>query len=140
MAHKFIDWVTTILLWILIGLIIVGVLWLIIQPIIVWTDKSEIRLYCRIGLLMLAIMTFGILRLYNSIVHNTRFLVKLREVTAKVLSELPTLQRSLNLLGSKNDSLKGTVSNNTKALGILSEDARELLTLMKQNGNVKKSN
>ena len=138
MAHKFTDWVMTILLWLVLLTLLLGVVWLIVQPIVIWTDKSELRLYCRLALLLLAIMTFGVLRLYNSIVQNTRFLFKVREAIQKVLVELPNLQRSLNMLGSKTDSLKGTMSNNTKALGSLSDEARELLSLLKANGNVKK--
>ena len=138
MAHKFTDWVMTILLWLVLLALLLGVVWLIVQPIVIWTDKSELRLYCRLALLLLAIMTFGVLRLYNSIVQNTRFLFKVREAIQKVLVELPNLQRSLNMLGSKTDSLKGTMSNNTKALGSLSDEARELLSLLKANGNVKK--
>ena len=138
MAHKFIDWVMTILLWLVLLVLLLGVVWLIVQPIVVWTDKSELRLYCRLALLLLATMTFGVLRLYNSVVQNTRFLFKVREVLQKVLVELPNLQRSLNMLGSKTDSLKGTMSNSTKALGSLSDEARELLSSLKVNGNVKK--
>lgn len=128
----------TILLWLVLLALLLGVVWLIVQPIVIWTDKSELRLYCRLALLLLAIMTFGVLRLYNSIVQNTRFLFKVREALQKVLVELPNLQRSLNMLGSKTDSLKGIMSNNTKALGSLSDEARELLSSLKANGNIKK--
>ena len=140
MANKFIDWVVTFLLWTAIGLLIGGVLYLFIQPIVEWTDQSEFRLYCRLALLLLSIIAFGVLRLYNSIVQNTRFLLKIREVAGKLLAELPNLQRSLNMLGSKTDSLRGTVANNTKVLGTLSDEARDLLTSLKQNGNLKKPN
>lgn len=139
MENKFLDWTLTILLWVAIGLIVVGILWLFIQPIIVWTDKSEFRLYCRTALLLLAVMVFGVLRLYNSVVQNTRFLVKTREVVSKLLTELPNLQRSLGMLGSKTDSLKGTVNANTRVLSNLSDEAREIISTLKPNGNSKKS-
>lgn len=139
MENKFLDWTLTILLWVVIGLIVVGILWLFIQPIIVWTDKSEFRLYCRTALLLLAVMVFGVLRLYNSVVQNTRFLVKTREVVSKLLTELPNLQRSLGMLGSKTDSLKGTVNANTRVLSNLSDEAREIISTLKPNGNSKKS-
>ena len=129
----------TILLWMLVSAIVVGVLWLFIQPVVVWNDKSEFRLYCRVALLLMAVGVFGILRLYNSIVQNTRFLVKLRTAVDKVLAELPVLQRSLNTLTQHGDSLKGTVSSNTKALGALSEEARELISTLKVNGTHKDS-
>lgn len=139
MENKFLDWTLTILLWVAIGLVVVGILWLFIQPIIVWTDKSEFRLYCRTALLLLAVMVFGVLRLYNSVVQNTRFLVKTREVVSKLLTELPNLQRSLGMLGSKTDSLKGTVNANTRVLSNLSDEAREIISTLKPNGNSKKS-
>ena len=138
MAHKFTDWVITILLWLVLLALAVGIVWLFVQPIIVWTDKSEFRLYCRLALLFLAVIAFGVLRLYNSIVQNTRFMLKVREILQKVLTELPNLQRSLNMLGSKTDSLKGTMSNNTKNLSTLSDEAREILSTLKSNGTVKK--
>lgn len=138
MAHKFTDWVITILLWLVLLALAVGIVWLFVQPIIVWTDKSEFRLYCRLALLFLAVIAFGVLRLYNSIVQNTRFMLKVREILQKVLTELPNLQRSLNMLGSKTDSLKGTMSNNTKTLSTLSDEAREILSTLKSNGTVKK--
>ena len=137
MAHKFVDWVLTILLWALVLAVVAGILWLFIQPVLVWTDKSEFRLYCRVALLLMAVGVFAILRLYNSIVQNTRFLVKLRTDVAKVLAEFPTLQRSINTLSQKNDSLRGTVSANTKAVTTLSEEAREILSALKHNGNLK---
>ena len=139
MENKFLDWLLTILLGVVIGLVIAGILWLFLQPIVVWTDKSEFRLYCRFALLLLVIMDFGVLRLYNSIVQNTRFLIKVREILSKLLTELPNLQRVLSMLGSKTDSLKGTVSNNTKTLAGLSEEAHEILNALKSNGNYKKS-
>ena len=138
MAHKFTDWVITILLWLVLLALAVGIVWLFVQPIIVWTDKSEFRLYCRLALLFLAVIAFGVLRLYNSIVQNTRFMLKVREILQKVLTELPNLQRSLNMLGSKTDSLKGTMSSNTKTLSTLSDEAREILSTLKSNGTVKK--
>ena len=138
MAHKFTDWVITILLWLVLLALAAGIVWLFVQPIIVWTDKSEFRLYCRLALLFLAVIAFGVLRLYNSIVQNTRFMLKVREILQKVLTELPNLQRSLNMLGSKTDSLKGTMSNNTKTLSTLSDEAREILSTLKSNGTVKK--
>lgn len=137
MANKFIDWTLTILLWLVVVALVAFVLWGLIQPLVVWTDKSEMRLYIRLALLLLAVLTFGILRLYNSMVQNTRFLVKLHTEVGKVLAELPNLQRSLITLTQHGDSLKGTLNTTNKTLGTLSEEARELLTALKQNGTPK---
>lgn len=116
MANKFIDY----LMWAALIAIVLGVLWLILEPIIWWTDKSEMRLYIRVFLIMFAVSTFATLRLYNSIVQNTRFSIKLREALLKFQQAIPGLERSMKNLNSSlgnvkasADSLKKEVSDNT---------------------------
>lgn len=116
MANKFIDY----LMWAALIAIVLGVLWLILGPIIWWTDKSEMRLYIRVFLIMFAVSTFATLRLYNSIVQNTRFSIKLREALLKFQQAIPGLERSMKNLNSSlgnvkasADSLKKEVSDNT---------------------------
>lgn len=116
MANKFIDY----LMWAALIAIVLGVLWLILEPIIWWTDKSEMHLYIRVFLIMFAVSTFATLRLYNSIVQNTRFSIKLREALLKFQQAIPGLERSMKNLNSSlgnvkasADSLKKEVSDNT---------------------------
>lgn len=116
MANKFIDYLMRAAL----IAIVLGVLWLILEPIIWWTDKSEMRLYIRVFLIMFAVSTFATLRLYNSIVQNTRFSIKLREALLKFQQAIPGLERSMKNLNSSlgnvkasADSLKKEVSDNT---------------------------
>lgn len=116
MVNKFIDY----LIWTIIIVIVFGVLWLIVEPIIWWTQYSEVRLCVRLFLLMFAVSTFATLRLYNSIVQNTRFSIKLREALNKFAGVVPGLERAMKNLNSSlgnvkasTDSLKKEVSDNT---------------------------
>lgn len=119
MGNKFIEY----LMWALLIVALLGVVWLLIEPIIWWTPLSEWRLCIRLFLLMFAVNTFATLRLYNSIVQNTRFSIKLREAFGKFTNAIPSLERAMkslsNSLGStkgSTDSLKKEVSDNTDAV------------------------
>lgn len=127
MANKFIDY----LIWALLIIIALGVVWLIAEPIIWWTEKSEVRLYVRIFLIMFAVSTFATLRLYNSIVQNTRFSIKLREALLKFTNTVPGLERAMKNLNSSlgnvktsSDALKKGVDNNTDKVEKLIEKIR----------------
>lgn len=116
MVGKFIDY----LMWAILIAVVLGVLWLIVEPIIWWTQYSEVRLCVRLFLLMFAVSTFATLRLYNSIVQNTRFSIKLREALTKFTNAVPGLERAMKNLNSSlgnvkasTDSLKKEVSDNT---------------------------
>lgn len=129
MANKFIDYLT----WTIFIVIVLGVLWLIIEPIIWWTQYSEVRLCVRLFLLMFAVSTFATLRLYNSIVQNTRFSIKLREALNKFAGVVPGLERAMKNLNSSlgnvkasTDSLKKELSDNTDKVEKLTEKINRL--------------
>lgn len=129
MVNKFIDY----LIWAIIIAVVLGVLWLIIEPIIWWTQYSEVRLCVRLFLLMLAVSTFATLRLYNSIVQNTRFSIKLREALNKFAGVVPGLERAMKNLNSSlgnvkasTDSLKKELSDNTDKVEKLTEKINRL--------------
>lgn len=124
MGSKIID----CLIWAIIVTVALGVLWLFIEPIIWWTPYSEVRLCVRLFLLMFAVSTFATLRLYNSIVQNTRFSIKLREALVKFTNVVPSLERAMKNLNSSlgnvkasTDSLKKELSDNTDKVGRLTE-------------------
>ena len=71
------------------------------------TLASEARLYLRIFLLVSIVQAFAMLRLYNSIVNNTRFLIKLRSVVKIMEEKIPELSRSLKNLRSTMTNSKG---------------------------------
>lgn len=129
MVNKFIDY----LIWAIFIAIVLGVLWLIIEPIIWWTQYSEVRLCVRLFLLMFAVNTFATLRLYNSIVQNTRFSIKLREALNKFAGVVPGLERAMKNLNSSlgnvkasTDSLKKELSDNTDKVEKLTEKINRL--------------
>lgn len=129
MVNKFIDY----LIWAALIAIVLGVLWLIIEPIIWWTQYSEVRLCVRLFLLMFAVSTFATLRLYNSIVQNTRFSIKLREALNKFAGVVPGLERAMKNLNSSlgnvkasTDSLKKELSDNTDKVEKLTEKINRL--------------
>lgn len=129
MVNKFIDY----LIWAIFIAIVLGVLWLVIEPIIWWTQYSEIRLCVRLFLLMFAVSTFATLRLYNSIVQNTRFSIKLREVFNKFAGVVPGLERAMKNLNislgnvkASTDSLKKELSDNTDKVEKLTDKINRL--------------
>lgn len=129
MANKFVNY----LMWAIFVIVIMGVLWLIIEPIIWWTQYSEVRLCVRLFLLMFAVSTFATLRLYNSIVQNTRFSIKLREALVKFTNAVPGLERAMKNLSSSlgsvktsEDALKKEISNNTDRIEKLTDKINRL--------------
>lgn len=129
MVNKFIDY----LIWAIFIAIVLGVLWLVIEPIIWWTQYSEIRLCVRLFLLMFAVSTFATLRLYNSIVQNTRFSIKLREALNKFAGVVPGLERAMKNLNislgnvkASTDSLKKELSDNTDKVEKLTDKINRL--------------
>lgn len=103
---KFIDVITKIAvtlfaLWLL--------WWLVLEPIFSWSVGGEFKLYIRLVLLLLAVMAFAQLRMYNAIVNNTRFLIKNREAIEKLLKALPSIERSIKVVSASNSKLKDAV-------------------------------
>lgn len=93
----------------------ITILWFLIEPAVNWTSYSEVRIYVRLFLVLMFVNVFSTLRLYNAIVQNTRFSIKLREVMMKFSQLIPGLERELRKLGNSVDSLKTPVDNLKKA-------------------------
>lgn len=81
-------------------------------------DMSLWHFYVRLFLSMFGVCTFAILRLYNSIVQNTRFTIKLRESVGKLHNaltplgrEMKTLSNGLHNVKRSADSLEKTFTN-----------------------------
>ena len=126
--------------WVIIGILAVVVLfillWAIILPLIEYvtlsTAESEIRLYLRLFLLLFAISVFGGLRLYNAIVANTRFSIKLRESIIKLAQEFPALERTLKSLITTHGTTKTSLHELSEALKDNVEMGQELLKELKK--------
>lgn len=132
MVNKFVDY----LIWAIVIAVVLGVLWLIIEPLIWWTQYSEVHLCVRLFLLMFAVNTFAVLRLYNSIVQNTRFSIKLREALNKFVGVTPGLERAMKNLNSSlgnvkasTDTLKKELSDNTDKVEKLTEKINRLSSI-----------
>ena len=129
MGGKFFDCVV----WGFVILAALGVLWLLIEPIIFWTSYSEVRICVRLFIVLFALNTFATLRLYNSIVQNTRFSIKLRESVTKLQQNFPALERalrslfsSLTIVKTTIDSFKKSTDENTDKLDRLNDKINKL--------------
>lgn len=122
MRNKFIK----IVIYALLAIIVTGILWLLISPLF---SGERYDFYIRFFLLLYVLRTFGTLRLYNAIVQNTRFIIKLRDITHKFLTNIPLLDRGMRTLSSimgslKNstDTTKRTIEKNIEALDELNKN------------------
>lgn len=128
----------TILIYSLLVLVVAGIIALLAIPIIL--GKWEV-FYIHLFLTLFLIQTTGILRLYNAVFHNTRFLIKTQKKLQSILVEVPILRRVIS-------NEVTTEKQNTTALRDLLKQSQEecakidlLKTEMekwrKTNGNIK---
>ena len=88
--------------------------------------------------MFLFIITFGVLRLYNAIVGNTRFLIKLRETVGKIQNTIPGVERemrnltsALGTLRSGTVSLQKTLKDNSEKVAAMDERLKERISQVK---------
>lgn len=89
---------TFILTKILVVVLVLVVLGFLIVPLFYFKEEItvlEIRYYIAIFLVCIIIMCFGVLRIYNSVVINTRYLIYLRNSIQLLMSELRKLRASV---------------------------------------------
>lgn len=132
MENKFFNVASTILALLGIVAVFFWVVWLFAEPCIWWTPHSEVRLYVRAFLVLFAINTFASLRLYNSIVQNTRFSIKLRESVVKLQQLFPALDRSLRNLNSMMGNVKSSTESLKKAIDTNTDKVDSLSDKMKK--------
>lgn len=93
---------------------------LFLTPLIQWVNIGgigyEMRFYIRFFLLLTLINTFAVLRLYNSILANTRFLLKVREAVVTFGRALPNLERKIQSSVNTTNQLKETLKENNSLL------------------------
>lgn len=56
-------------------------------------EDKLFHFYCRVALLLLAICTFSLLRLYNAVVANSGFLIRVAGGLKELLRSMPKMQR-----------------------------------------------
>ena len=114
--------VASIIFWmvsVLAAIIVVLVLGLILYPLLV---GDELKFCIRLFMLLYVIKVFALLRLYNSIVQNTRFIIKMRESAARLKESFPALERAMRSLRSSNDNIAAKMSVNSERLKRLTEE------------------
>lgn len=119
------DKLSNILIWVVVTLVVVGLLFFIAQPLI-WDGYGEWVFYARLFIVLFALSTFAQLRLYNAIVQNTRFAIKLREALLKFIQVVPALERSMKNLNSTMGNVKSSSDAVKKALDNSSDKTEEL--------------
>ena len=87
---KFIDVVRLVIVSLVLLVIVGGIIFLIVYPIV---KNDMIMFYINAFLILFFIQTLGILRLYNAVFHNTKFMVSLSKAMNKWLNEVPALER-----------------------------------------------
>lgn len=134
MFSKFINYV----IWTALVAAVLGVVWFLVQPFVIFSGLvSEWTFYVRLFIVLFAIQTFATLRLYNSIVQNTRFAIKLRESLLKFNQALPALERSLKNLNSSMGNIKSVVENARKDIKDNTEEVQELSNKLRKSYNKK---
>lgn len=138
MADKQFSWksVVAIFVW---ALLIVGVILLLLWVVYpFFSTLPEWHFYVRLALVFLFIITFGVLRLYNAIVGNTRFLIKLRETVGKMQNTIPGMERemrnltsALGTLRSGTVSLQKTLKDNSEKVAAMDERLKERISQVK---------
>ena len=138
MADKQFSWksVVAIFVW---ALLIVGVILLLLWVVYpFFSTLPEWHFYVRLALVFLFIITFGVLRLYNAIVGNTRFLIKLRETVGKIQNIIPGMERemrnltsALGTLRSGTVSLQKTLKDNSEKVAAMDERLKERISQVK---------
>ena len=138
MADKQFSWksVVAIFVW---ALLIVGVILLLLWVVYpFFSTLPEWHFYVRLALVFLFIITFGVLRLYNAIVGNTRFLIKLRETVGKMQNTIPGMERemrnltsALGTLRSGASSLQKTLKDNSEKVAAMDERLKERISQVK---------
>lgn len=118
-----------IIFWVLLIALLVAVGYWIISPIF---GGNHFEFYLRLFIFLFMLQTFAILRLYNSIVQNTRFSIELRKTMVKFMQTIPLLDRSMKNLNSaagniksSMESLKKTVSENSDVVAGLSDTIKK---------------
>lgn len=127
--HTFIDYLKTALVWTAIGCAVGMLLFAIIYPIIIGDLKM---LYIHIFLMMQLVMCFGVLRIYNSVFHNTRMSVELSKRIQQLLSDVPCLRKAITdnnraenqAVSALRETIKGLRENSTK-IDILNDEIKK---------------
>lgn len=128
MGNKF----NNVIAWALIVLAVVCVGVFLVYPLISGGPYGELKFYARVILLLAIVHTFAGLRLYNAIVNNTRFSIKLREAVIRLQQSFPALQRVMHQLNIEIGGMRDSLRENKKSLDSNSDETHEVTELLKK--------
>lgn len=128
MGNKF----NNVIAWALIVLAVVCVGVFLVYPLIIGGPYGELKFYARVILLLAIVHTFAGLRLYNAIVNNTRFSIKLREAVIRLQQSFPALQRVMHQLNIEIGGMRDSLRENKKSLDSNSDETHEVTELLKK--------
>lgn len=122
-------------IWVFFGCLLLGVIWFLVSPFIYGGTNGEYTFYIRVLLILAIVHTFSGLRLYNAIVNNTRFSIKLREAVIKLQQNFPALQRAMTTLNSGLSSTKDSLKETKKSLDANTDETHEVTELLRKVKN-----
>ena len=128
MGNKF----RSIVIWTLILFGGVGVCVFVVYPLLKGGVYGEVRFFMRAVLLLAMVHTFAGLRLYNAIVNNTRFSIKLRESVIRLQQSFPALQRVMHQLNIEVGDMRDSLRETKKSLDSNSDETHEVTELLKK--------
>lgn len=128
MGNKF----NNVIAWTLIVLAVMCVGVFLVYPLIIGGPYGELKFYARVILLLAIVHTFAGLRLYNAIVNNTRFSIKLREAVIRLQQSFPALQRVMHQLNIEIGGMRDSLRENKKSLERNSDETHEVTELLKK--------
>ena len=100
MENKF-NWSALLIVLALVGFFVFAAL-----PVFTSMDNMWMHFYIRMALALLATLVFGVLRLYNALVQNTRFLIRVKSSVEKLMQQFPRLEQVMGNLTNSNKALK----------------------------------
>lgn len=112
--------------WVFLAAIVIGVAFFIVQPLIWSQDYADWVVYARAFLLLSLISTFAQLRLFNAIVKNSLFLIKLRDSVYKLTEKFPMLDRAFKALNVTLTNHKSSIDAMKKSIDTSSDSTEKL--------------
>lgn len=94
----------------------IGILWSVVEPIVFWTSKSEVRIYCRLALILGGVAVFGILRLYNAVMGYTSTKIYQAEVEKRLTQSNLNSEKQSRLISRDLQKVTSALERNTEAL------------------------
>lgn len=126
-----------VIIWVVFIGILFAVGFFVLHPALTG-DRMET--YIRAFLVLFILQVFGILRLYNSIVKNSAFIIKLRTSMESFKTLLPQLERvtksldtTLRGVKNSNDALKKSTDTSNERMDKLQKEIAGFRTFSKPN-------